>query len=86
MSPTFILEIGVIQPITEEQLRFLDVCKAFQTPGNKIEIAWYNYKKVSSRLEGGDFGYHSGESKIGGGAIAKCGACGRSVDFCVCAL
>ena len=29
------LEMGEIKPITEEQNRFLDVCRAFQTPSNK---------------------------------------------------
>ncbi|ATC96826.1 DUF413 domain-containing protein [Pseudoalteromonas tunicata] len=58
------LETGQIAPITEEQNRFLDVCRGFQNPINATEIAWYNYKKVASRLAGGDFGYHKNSFKI----------------------
>ena len=79
------LENGEIKPITKEQVRFLDVCKGFQKPSNIIEVAWYNYKKVSSRLSGGSFGYHSGEAKVGKiGAIEKCNACDRNIDYCIC--
>lgn len=79
------LETGQIDPITEEQKRFLDVCRGFQNPTNATEIAWYNYKKVASRLTGGDFGYHQSSFKAEKvGVKEKCKACGRNIDFCVC--
>lgn len=79
------LEAGQIDPITEEQRRFLDVCRGSQKPISATEIAWYNYKKVASRLTGGDFSYHQNSFKAEKvGVKEKCEACGRNIDFCIC--
>ncbi len=79
------LESGSIKPITEEQKRFLNVCKGYQNPHNKIEIAWYNYKKIKSRLSGGTFGYHSnGYKQQNYSSYETCNSCDRKIDFCIC--
>lgn len=79
------LEKKEILPITDEQFRFLEVCEGFQVPENRIEIAWYNFKKVSSRIAGGSFGYHASENTTKRVVISeRCNACDRNVDFCIC--
>ena len=79
------LETGEINPISEKQKRFLDVCHGTRQPSNSIEIAWYNYKKVNSRLAGGNFGYHKNNYKNEMiNTQESCNACGRKIDYCIC--
>lgn len=79
------LEAGEINPISEKQKQFLDVCQGSRQPSNSVEIAWYNYKKVTSRLAGGNFGYHKNNYKHETiNTQESCNACGRKIDYCIC--
>lgn len=81
------LERGDILPRTKEQERFLLVCNGVEPPGNVIEMAWYNYKKIVSKSDSKKFGQRIlPGSRKGFRDAAKCAACGRTLNFCICNL
>ena len=78
------LEKREISPLTEEQERFISVCDGSEPPHNVIEVAWYNYKQITSRIRGESFKFDRSGTEGENQQANSCNACGRKLDYCVC--